>query len=325
MVLYSSNYYAPYAGVLVQSLIDHASAMRNYDIILFERNISIENKKLLKRLAFGHPNVSIRFYDPFPLLDAIGVKMMEGSLPVETYYGLLAPYVLRQYKKLLAIDSDMLIKRDIADLFDEDLSGACVGGVIDVAWQGYYEKDYVFAAGWAIREYCANVMTIKEPLKYINGGMYVFDCDKYRNAVDIKEILCVASEKPFMFADQCVMNYLFEGKIKFLNLAWNASVPVNSRIQAAIDSAPSESRESYNRALADPFILHWAAKPKPWICPDVQYGSEWWQVAQRTPFMGHIIARMIDGLSDRKNYYAEKYGQAVAAWEPVPNVDRRLK
>ena len=45
-----------------------------------------------------------------------------------------------------------------------------------------------------------------------------------------------------------------------------------------------------------------------------------------TPFMGHIIARMIDELEVRREYYANKYGKQVAAWEPAPqNIERDLK
>lgn len=44
----------------------------------------------------------------------------------------------------------------------------------------------------------------------------------------------------------------------------------------------------------------------------------------RTPFTGHIIARMFDALQTRREYYQNKYGKEVAVWNPVPDVTREM-
>lgn len=86
-----------------------------------------------------------------------------------------------------------------------------------------------------------------------------------------------------------------------------------------------EHRNVYEQTLRNPYVLHWLNKPKPWVCPDIPYANEWWEVASRTPFMGHILARMFDALQTRKEYYKNKYGQDVAVWNPIPDVDRSKK
>lgn len=60
VIIACSNYYAPYAGVFIQSLADHATPEHNYDIIIMEREISQENKRLLSSLNKDRKNISIR-------------------------------------------------------------------------------------------------------------------------------------------------------------------------------------------------------------------------------------------------------------------------
>lgn len=50
-----------FRSVFIQSLLDHASEENNYDVVIFQRDISEENKRPLKSLAAGHTNVSVHF------------------------------------------------------------------------------------------------------------------------------------------------------------------------------------------------------------------------------------------------------------------------
>lgn len=326
VVLTSDNRYAPYAGVFIQSLIDYACPEKNYDIIIFEWDITPENKRLLLMLGDKEPNISIRFYNQIGVFDTIDIGMIEEGLPAEVYYcKLLAPHILPQYPKLLVVDSDMLLKRDIAELFETDIAPYPLGATLDITWHGWYQSNYWFSkADMGLRDYFRTTLTMKDPLQYANTGVMLFDSEKYRRELSAETVFRTAQSTKFLCADQDVINLLMEGKIKFLDLAWNTLLPVNHTIPEGIAQAPEEGRLAYQRAYEQPYLLHWAAKPKPWVCPDVVFGSEWWAVAQRTPFVGHIIARMIDALGARKQRYMDQYGQNVEAWDPAPkNIERK--
>lgn len=326
VVLFSSNLFAPYASVVIQSIIDCSSEGKNYDIIVFERSISKQNKEAMKQLAAGCSNISIRFYNMGFLLPELNLEIMESRIPVEAYFRILAPYFLGDYEKIITIDSDMLLKKDIAELFEIDLEGACVGAVYDTILEGARRSNYTFSnIGYPIENYYLETVPMKDPELYVNDGIMVINCKSYCDAVDVKTILDTAQSKPFAFADQDVMNILFEGRIKLVDAMWNVYVPTNSRTEFLINSASADVKLKYNEAFKTPALLHWPGNPKPWVCPDVPFGYEWWQAAQKTPMMGHIIARMIDGLQTRKEYYKNRYGQDVAAWDPVPMVDRSKK
>lgn len=333
VVVASNNLYAPYTGVFIQSLLDHASERNNYDVIILERDISKENKRLLKSLAVGHANVSIRFYDPSPLFASFNYADEEHNWPLEIFYKIMAPQILNYPGRIITVDVDTLLKTDIARLIDEDLEGCCVGGVSGAP--GMYARCFFNRTIWFSNrnmkdqdywrkfgvEDWENIESYKD---YVNGGLLLFDCNKYVQEVDVETILNTAQQRDGV-GMECVLHALLKGKIQLLNPAWNAVQPVNIHTVENSDLVPKmyariyHDNDAFQRTYDNPYLLHWAAKPKPWVCPDVPYGNEWWQTALRTPFVGHIIARMLDGQEKRRQYYRDRYGKAdVDIWDPSP-------
>lgn len=319
VVLSFNNLYAPYAGVFIQSLLDYASEDNNYDIIILERDISKECKRLLKSLAIGRTNVSIRFCDPSPLFASFNIESVNRHIPLVAYYNLISPHILNYHDRIITVDPDTLLKTDIARLMNEDLEGYCVGGVRSPLTMGMYMTDYIFyPAKVKARDYCEKFYGLENLKNYVNSGLLLFDCDKYVRELDVKTILNTAQQGRYLIADQDTLNVLMKGRIKHLDFAWNVEVPLRQRSEEMIKIGAKEFNGAYEQACKNPYLLHWAGRPKPWVCPDVPYGNEWWQTALRTPFVGHIIARMLDVQEKRREYYQERYGKAVDVWDPSP-------
>lgn len=318
VVIAANNLYAPYAGVFIQSLLDHAGEDHNYDIIILNRDFSKENKRLLKGLAVEYANVSIRFYDPSPVFASF--KFEEQHFPLEVYYRIIAPHILNYPGRLITVDADMLLKTDIARLMDENLEGCSIGGVRDVMLNAMYLCDYTSPTkNIKVRDYFQNVCGFDDLKNYTNGGLLVFDREKYVRELDVEIILNAARQRRYVYEEQDILNVLMAGKIKHLDFAWNLQLPLQQRFSKLIETVSKTDNGAYERAYEAPYILHWAAKPKPWVCPDVPYGNEWWQTALRTPFVGHIIARMLDMQESRRAYYRKRYGKEnVEVWDPTP-------
>ena len=335
VVLAANNLWAPYAGVFIRSLLDHASEENNYDIIIFNRDISKENQRLLKSLAAGYANVSIRFYDPSPLFVSFHYVDEEHYWPLEIYYRIVAPHVLNFPGRIIAVDVDTLLRTDIARLMDEDLEGCCVSGISGAP--NLYNDCLLNKKA---RNWWENICEIDwknmEVFKYyVSAGVLIFDCDKYVQEVDVETILNTAQQGKYNYTltEEITLYILLKEKTKLLDLAWNVWVPGNARWEEVLARTEEIYNEIYNdsdawqRSRENPYLLHWATRPKPWVCPDVPWGSEWWQTALRTPFVGHIIARMIDELGKRRQYYIQRYGKEnVDVWDPTPRgIDRTKK
>lgn len=321
VVLSVSNLYVPYAGVYIQSLINCADIGKNYDIIIFEYNISEENKRILRKVAGMHSNISIRFFDTSCWSERVESSKLEKYFTAETYCKILAPFALVNYPTIIVSDVDMLLKRDIAEVLTVKLDGNCLAAVKSIFWEGACRRKHVFKeiAPMDTYSYTRDILKMRDPYNCINGGLLVIDVEQYCSAVSVDEIIQLISNQKLIVADQDVLNCLMKGKIQFLDTSWNIEVSVNHHSERIVNSASSETLHAYHCALENPALLHWASRPKPWVCPDVPYGSEWWEVATQTPFIGHIIARMVDALEERRSHYMRKYGTDAAAWNPVPD------
>lgn len=324
VILASNNRYAPYAGVFIQSLLDHASEENNYDIIIFQRDISEENKRLLKGLAAGRANISIRFYDPSPFLASFHYAEENHLFPLEVYYRIIAPYIMDYPGRMITVDVDTLLKTDIARLMDEELAECSVGGVCDVVIIGMCLCDHTsFRKNIKMRDYYEYIYGLDYLRNYINGGLLLFDRNKYVQELKLETIFRTAQQGEYAYEEQDILNILMKGKMKVLDFAWNVRVRSNAYNTRFIDAGWKLYDGACERAYENPYLLHWAGKPTPWVCPDVPWGNEWWQTALRTPFVGHIFARMIDELEKRRAYFKKRYGKEMDVWEPTPEVEKK--
>ena len=82
--------------------------------------------------------------------------------------------------------------------------------------------------------------------------------------------------------------------MKFLDVRWNYYVVVSEFLKTSINYAPYKSKCEYEEAWDDPYFVHYAGVPKPWINPSVEKANLWWNYAKRSPFYELFIQRIIE-------------------------------
>lgn len=129
VVFAASENFVPYLSVALQSLIEHASAERRYDIVVLTRDISPSSMITLSRQV-NRDNIGIGFLDAEA---AIGNRKLPhyGHFRLETYFRLLAPSLLPSVRKAVYLDSDLVVLADIAELWDMDVEGYLLGATRD--------------------------------------------------------------------------------------------------------------------------------------------------------------------------------------------------
>lgn len=110
---------------------------------------------------------------------------------------LALPDILPDESRVLWLDIDTIVEKDIAGLFDTDLGGCYVGAVEE-----------------PIRS--------KDPFVYFNAGVMLMDLDKLRDGMADKLIRMI-NTKPMRFPDQDVINILCQGEIKPLDPYYNSN------------------------------------------------------------------------------------------------------
>lgn len=288
LALATDDYFAPYMAVTLKSITDNSSANKNYDIIVLSANISEQHKTCILKQISIFKNFSIRFINPTKKIKDFSPYLHGHFGHIETYYRLILPALLPNYKKIIYLDSDMIIKTDIAELFKENVDGYMLAACNDADTAGLY-NGYQKTK----KDYMDKILCIREPYKYFQAGTILFNLDEIRKTYTSEEILNFASKEKWELQDQDVLNKLCENKVKYIDMAWNVMVDYEKiRISKIISLSPQWLSNMYFVARKNPKIIHYAGPEKPWLYPEMDFGTDFWEYVKKTQFYEIIIARM---------------------------------
>lgn len=283
--------FVPYAGAMLQSVVDSSSPLRRYDLHVLETGISSRNKKLLQSLLPSKSNFSLRFHDVSTLANW-GEFTVHAHFSVETFYRLAIPYFFQNYSRVLYLDADVIVLRDIADLFDLEIGDAHVAGVHDLILGAFCKlgvRSHETAGALPARTYLTERLGLSDPGGYFQAGVMIFNIPAIGSDLLQRAQAFSRSNGPFWLVDQDVMNALFEGHVAYLDLRWNV-VHGNGDL-SLFDHLPVADREAYFVSREDPFIVHFAGERKPWNSPDVDFVETFWAASRKTPWYEVALLR----------------------------------
>lgn len=299
VVLAADNFYVPYVSTLLRSLATHASGDNTYDVNIFHRDITPANQSLLASEFADYANISIRFCDM-----SARVKEFEGlatmwHITIETYFRLFIPEIMDGYDKALYLDGDMIIKKDVADLYQTDIEGYLLAACRDIDMAGVYSSNSVKAENTIDPErkvYLEESLELDDPYSYFQAGVLVLNLKEMRKAFTTQEILKLAASRKWTYLDQDILNYVARnGKAKLLDSRWNVLYDWEFvRIKNVISKAPIKIYNEYMESRKDPYIIHYGGTVKPWQRADCDFGNEYWKVARKSEYYELIIARMAE-------------------------------
>lgn len=190
-------------------------------------NVEIElidfNKYINNQLKLNSPNKSKRFTD-------------------FTFGRLLMPDIIKE-KKIIYIDTDMIIKKDISTIWRVDISNSYIAGAKDY---GIYERKAFMKK------------FIKE--KYINAGFSIWNLDKIRKDNIHKKCFELINKKNLPYPDQDALNILCKDNITYIPSIYNVCNLVTLEVS--------------NKKLAK--IYHFAGEKTDWVV-DQYYSEEWYE------------------------------------------------
>jgi len=128
----------------------------------------------------------------------------------KVFYRCFAHRIFKNLDKILYLSTDTLIYRDVAELFNTDISDYVFGGALDMA----PIKDMGNALGAYVRDFSG---------KYLNNGPY-YNCGVL--LLNLKKMaenehLLFENKTPLRYPVQDLLNVAFAGKIKTLPLKYN--------------------------------------------------------------------------------------------------------
>lgn len=289
----TDNNYVQHCMAMLCSVY-HNNAEHEIYTHLLHNGLSSNSISLFESLNKRYDN-TIKFYyiDEVKVKDA---KLKENSpVTITTYYRLLLPELLsKSITRILYLDCDVIVRKDISELFTEiDMSGYGVAAVKDsLPWNTKHR----FVMGLSLEEasFCAGVMLIN--LQYWREH----DCKlKLMNfsTKDTGEVF---------FADQDALNFVFRKHWYQLPYQYGHS-PLSI---AVLDRGQRWS--DYWANAYDPSIIHFAAHVKPWFKVKFPQRDLYWHYLELSGFPTPCVIptskkniRSIKSLKYR--YYFSKY------------------
>jgi lipopolysaccharide biosynthesis glycosyltransferase len=162
-----------------------------------------------------------------------------------TYYRLLLPRLLpAQVSRLIYLDSDVIVRQPIEDLWAVDLKNHSTGAVFNPRAHSYRE------------------LGLKEEKDYFNAGVLLMDLDRWRAEQIDQRALKFAATFPgdLPCADQDALNHVLAGKWKRLDLRWNQQYKFFRHSARYL----RVSWLALWRARTAPYIVHYSTTEKPW-------------------------------------------------------------
>lgn len=239
----TDDQYAPHLGVMMTSLFEHKSPQQHVTYYIIDGGISEENKAKLVRMekVYKCPiyflEVNTERYQNF---------VVNRHISHSAYYRISIPDLLPfSINKVIYLDCDLIIKGNIYELWNTELSDFFLGAVDDNNHRSRH-KD----------------LNIPSQYKYFNSGVMVINLEKWREHHISEKVLDFISKNPdrIRFWDQDGLNAVLYGKWLGLHPKWNL-------LRDFLEVSPEQldfTQEDFDQALKDPHIIHYSNHSKPW-------------------------------------------------------------
>ena len=240
----SDNNYVQHCAAAISSILVNNKSQRKYSFHILDGGITPKNKEKLLSLR-NLCDFDMQFYD-MSKIDCSELPLNREYISIVTYYRLFLLDILPQnLDKIIYLDCDLVVEKDLAELWEEDIDNYIAGVVEDEGSITQSER-----------------LRLPKENNYFNAGVIVF------NLKNLKEF--GYKEKCFEYyrknkdiiilQDQDILNGVFNGLCKYLPLKWN----VNGRMFRENELEHHYTLNDENQAKGDIGILHFTDRQKPW-------------------------------------------------------------
>ncbi len=191
------------------------------------------------------------------VFDNAYIRIKRITLP--TYYRLLLPELIEN-EKCIYLDSDIITCCDLSELYDIDIDGYDLGGVI--------------APTYVLDKSHAEKIGIPNTNEYINAGVLLLNLAQMRADKFVDRALELI-EQPFPVQDQDIINRVAFHRIKLLPYKYNVQVARKRYLNILSD-------EERKEAEVNPVILHYSYSEKPWECMNIEHADRWWKICRNS-------------------------------------------
>lgn len=292
VVFATDTNYAPYTAAAIESIYRCSNSGFFYDVnVLIDSNLTNNAKRKLKMISY--PNLKVTLWNVENCFNGIDLYSV-GHYSKQMYYRWLIPEIFSKYPKIIYLDCDVIVNRDISLLYDTAIGENCIGAVNNFL-RSNLENHVKNRLKLELKEYCNSGVLI------INTHKFIME-DKKNKCIEL-----LGSYDKLPCPDQDVINAACRNSIFMLDDRWNFQWH-HQFGDAVSGSFMLNYKERYNKLLSgEPWIIHYTSSVKPWSHPDRTYSELFWINCRNTFFYEEVLCRLTGkNLSVKNNTEKEK-------------------
>ncbi|HIK33571.1 MAG TPA: glycosyltransferase family 8 protein [Oscillatoriales cyanobacterium M59_W2019_021] len=274
----ADDFFAMPLAVTADSVVANLNKNAWIDFYILDGGIQPSNRKKIIQSLKGKP-IEIHWVKPrSDYMEQLYIRS-QSTYPISAYYRLLLPEIIPdRYRKVIYLDTDVILLEDIAKLWNLELGDYHMLAAMDAAnrqmdWPAHLQHlDF-------------NSLGVSREAKYLQSGVLLIDLDKWRaDRISEKLLDFIANHLELPYPDMDALNFVLSGKWGELDPRWN-QIPVVHNFKSWEDSPYTQ--EQFNNVVRNPFIIHYGSKPKPWHrgCIHPQ-ASLWYDYLNQTAWAG---------------------------------------
>ncbi|MGN1408340.1 glycosyltransferase [Lactobacillus sp.] len=130
---------------------------------------------------------------------------------VAAMYRLFIPQILSRKNRVIYLDADVLVNRDITELWKNKLDNNAIGAVVDSGQLAHRYVTTFVRKGFGTRN------------EYFNSGVLLMNLEKIRKEGDLWNRFIEYAQKDIQsdLVDQDALNYIFHNDVLYLDEKWN--------------------------------------------------------------------------------------------------------
>lgn len=247
IILCTDEHYVMPCGITMFSICLHN---KHHQIIfhVLTEGVSRDKKDELK-FMIKNGGQEIRFYDVDSSL--IGNVPVDNRFRISIYYRLLMAKVLpKDIDKILYLDSDIVVRGDIEELWNTDVSNVELAAVLDQSCDD-------------IRNY--NRIGLKSLSGYYNSGVLLINLKSWREHNIGERCIEFVNEnsRRVQYPDQDALNVITHKAWKVLPFRYNTQAFMYYRRNEIL--ARTEYINEMIEASINPLVMHFTEARKPWM------------------------------------------------------------
>ncbi|WP_347292138.1 glycosyltransferase [uncultured Brachyspira sp.] len=303
--LCADNNVVEYMSALIVSILRNSSQDEEFIFHIITSCISEENKNYLNELK-NIKNFQLKYYNPIhrEKFEKWYSEKTPQKWPVEVFFKLDIPFILKDLDKVLYLDCDMIAVNNFKELFDINMDNYTAAAAKDKLISNSHLKKIKLNKSNGYFNSGLLLINIKNFNTLFPNDTFLEKIDKYLNNIKIVE-----------YPEQDIINIIFNNKIKPIDSKYNcvsAIVKKDKEVQDTIIAHYTFFKPLYKNGYLKKNKLYYA----------------FWKYFIETPYFKNNTSKYVNILIEQGNQDIIKHNKlidSISWWIPFREMRNNFK